>query len=106
MYPITRESVIVVISSSVAENAVCWCDGRKKRNRRILRRLTHLAWRWRVIGELESGMAIGFRETQALRGRGRPRHTSRVAQARPPSKYLKYVDLTVDLRFTCAALPS
>src|SRR6266478_3255176 len=59
MYPITRESVIVVISSSVAENAVCWCDGRKKRNRRILRRLTHLAAWWRVIGKLESEMVIG-----------------------------------------------
>src|ERR1039457_5331357 len=43
MYPITRESVMVVISSSVAEKAVCWCDGRKKRSRRIPRRLTHLA---------------------------------------------------------------
>src|ERR1019366_3659081 len=60
MYPITRERVMVVISSSVAENAVCWCDGRKKRSRRILRRLTHLAGGGRVIGGAESGMAIGF----------------------------------------------
>jgi hypothetical protein len=29
MYPITRESMTAVINSSVAENAVCWCDGRK-----------------------------------------------------------------------------
>jgi len=60
MYPITRESVMVVINSSVAEKAVCWCDGRKKRNRRILRRLTHLAGGGRVIGGAESGTAIGF----------------------------------------------
>src|SRR5208337_544009 len=60
MYPITRESVMVVINSSVAEKAVCWCDGRKKRSRRISRRLTHLALDGRVIGGLESGMAIGF----------------------------------------------
>jgi hypothetical protein len=51
---------MVVISSSVAEKTVCWCDGRKKRSRRILRRVTHLAEGGRVIGGLESGMAIGF----------------------------------------------
>src|SRR2546430_9999518 len=50
MYPITRESVMAAISSSVAENAVCWCDGRKKRRRRIFCRLTHLAAGGRVIG--------------------------------------------------------
>src|SRR5260370_29799680 len=50
MYPMTRESVMAAISSSVAEKAVCWCDGRKKRSRRILRRLTHLAVGGRVIG--------------------------------------------------------
>src|SRR5271157_4864096 len=60
MYPITRESVMAVISSSVAENAVCWCDGRKKRNRRIVCRLTHLAVGGGVIAGAESGMAIGF----------------------------------------------
>src|SRR5271155_3557155 len=58
MYPITRESVTADISSSVAENAVCWCDGRKKRSRRILRRVTHPA-RWRrVIESLESKTAF------------------------------------------------
>src|SRR5208337_259676 len=60
MYPITRESVMAVISSSVAENAVCWCDGRKKRSRRIFGRLTHLATDGRVIGGLESAMAIAY----------------------------------------------
>src|SRR6266403_83434 len=60
MYPITRESVMAAISSSVAEKAVCWCDGRKKRRRRILRRLTHLAGGGRVIGGLESGKALAF----------------------------------------------
>src|SRR6266853_5289314 len=55
MYPMTRESVMAAISSSVAEKAVCWCDGRKKRSRRILRRLTHLAVGGRVIG----GAGIG-----------------------------------------------
>src|SRR6266436_6056255 len=55
MYPITRESVMAAISSSVAEKAVCWWDGRKKRKRRILRRLTHLAIGGRVIG----GAGIG-----------------------------------------------
>src|SRR5208283_3840827 len=60
MYPIPRESAMVVISSSVAENAVCWCDGRKKRNRRIDCRLTHLAVGGGVIAGAESGMAIGF----------------------------------------------
>src|SRR5260221_780326 len=61
MYPITRESVIAPISSSVAEKAVCWCDGRKKRNRRILRRLTHLAVGGRVIGGAGIGEAnLGF----------------------------------------------
>src|ERR1035438_1740792 len=30
-YPITRDSMTAEISSRVAENAVCWCDGRKKR---------------------------------------------------------------------------
>src|ERR1700693_3834418 len=60
MYPITRESVMAAISRSVAEKAVCWCDGRKKRSRRILRRLTHLAVGGRVIGGLESGMALAF----------------------------------------------
>src|SRR5258708_30551553 len=58
MYPITRESVMAAISSSVAEKAVCWCDGRKKRRRRIVCRLTHLARGGRVIGGLESGKAI------------------------------------------------
>src|SRR5208283_2034600 len=57
MYPTTRESVIADISSSVAENAVCWCDGRKKRRRRIVCRLTHLGVGRRVIGGLESGKA-------------------------------------------------
>src|ERR1700693_5113386 len=60
MYPMTRESVMAAISSSVAEKAVCWCDGRKKRSRRILRRLTHLAVGGRVIGGLESGMGLAF----------------------------------------------
>ena len=55
MYPITRESVMAAISSSVAEKAVCWWDGRKKRSRRILRRLTHLEVGGRVIG----GAGIG-----------------------------------------------
>src|SRR3981189_1930247 len=55
MYPITRESVMAAISSSVAEKAVCWWDGRKKRRRRILRRLTHLAVGGRVIGGAGSG---------------------------------------------------
>src|ERR1700674_4680575 len=58
IYPITRDSVMAAISRSVAEKAVCWCDGRKKRRRRILRRLTHLAVGGRVIGGLESGKAI------------------------------------------------
>src|SRR6202043_2830009 len=58
MYPITRESVMAAISSSVAEKAVCWCDGRKKRRRRIVCRLTHLVVDARVIGGLESRMAI------------------------------------------------
>src|ERR1700688_487017 len=60
MYPMTRESVMAAISSSVAEKAVCWCDGRKKRRRRILRRLTHPAVGGRVIGGLESGKALAF----------------------------------------------
>ncbi len=60
MYPMTRESVMVDISSSVAEKAVCWCDGRKKRRRRISGRLTHLGAAGRVIGGMELGMAIGF----------------------------------------------
>ena len=34
---------MAAISSNVAEKAVCWCDGRKKRSKRILRRLTHSA---------------------------------------------------------------
>src|SRR6202030_1080258 len=55
MYPMTRESVMASISSSVAEKAVCWFDGRKKRSRRILRRLTHPAVGGRVIG----GAGIG-----------------------------------------------
>ncbi len=58
MYPTTRESVMAVISNSVAENAVCWCEGRKKRSKRILRRLTHPAVAGRVIGGMESGKAI------------------------------------------------
>src|SRR5258708_6958923 len=58
MYPITRESVMAPISSNVAEKAVCWCDGRKKRNRRILRRLTHLAVGGRVIGGVATGKPI------------------------------------------------
>src|SRR6266496_3562982 len=33
---------MVVISSTVGENALCWWDGRKKRNIRMLGRLTHL----------------------------------------------------------------
>ena len=28
----TRDSITAEISSRVAENAVCWCDGRKKRS--------------------------------------------------------------------------
>src|SRR5579862_828052 len=28
----TRDSITAEISNSVAENAVCWCDGRKKRS--------------------------------------------------------------------------
>src|ERR1700691_3055244 len=43
MYPITRERLMAAISSNVAEKAVCWWDGRKKRSKRILRRLTHSA---------------------------------------------------------------
>src|SRR5580698_2586767 len=31
MYPITRDSITADISSSVAEKAVCWCEGRKNR---------------------------------------------------------------------------
>jgi len=50
--------VMVVISSSVAEKAVCWCDGRKKRSKRIPRRLTHLTAGGRVIGGAESETAI------------------------------------------------
>src|SRR5437660_2573967 len=65
MYPITRESVMAAISSSVAEKAVCWCDGRKKRRRRIFCRLTHLAVGGRVIGGLESGKAILAAATRA-----------------------------------------
>src|ERR1039457_3626816 len=30
-YPITRDNITAVISSRVAENAVCWCDGWKNR---------------------------------------------------------------------------
>src|ERR1700675_2803656 len=60
MYPITRESVMAAISSSVAEKAVCWCDGRKKRRRRILRRVTHLAVGGRVIGGAGIGEGISF----------------------------------------------
>src|SRR5712691_10236853 len=58
MYPITRESVMAAISSSVAEKAVCWCDGRKKRRRRIVCRLTHLALGGRVIDEKKKGKAL------------------------------------------------
>jgi hypothetical protein len=29
----TRDSMTAEISSRVAENAVCWCDGRKKRSK-------------------------------------------------------------------------
>src|SRR5712671_7284464 len=65
MYPITRESVMAAISSSVAEKAVCWCEGRKKRRRRIVCRLTHLAVDARVIGGLESRMAISAAATRA-----------------------------------------
>src|ERR1700730_3044715 len=67
MYPMTRESVMAAISSSVAETAVCWCDGRKKRSRRILRRLTHLAVGGRVIG----GGGNGGRESWPREQTGR-----------------------------------
>src|ERR1700679_2415843 len=67
MYPITRESVMAAISSKVAEKAVCWCEGRKKRNRRILRRLTHSAVAGRVIGGVESGRAIQLRRKWGTR---------------------------------------
>src|SRR6266404_2251627 len=61
MYPITRESVMAAISSSVAEKAVCWWDGRKKRRRRIVCRLTHLAVGGRVIGRAGIGEGnLGF----------------------------------------------
>jgi hypothetical protein len=58
MYPITRESAMADITSNVAEKAVCWCDGRKKRSRRILRRLTHSTVAGRVIASVESETAI------------------------------------------------
>jgi hypothetical protein len=58
--------VMADISSSVAENAVCWCDGRKKRSRRIGCRVNHSGRAAGVIGGVESGMAIvEFRPTVA-----------------------------------------
>ena len=33
MNPMTRESITAVIRSTVAEKALCWCDGRRKRVR-------------------------------------------------------------------------
>ena len=61
MYPMRRESVMADISSTVAEKALCWCEGRRRRRRRIVCRLTHLWVGRRVIVSAESGMAIlGF----------------------------------------------
>src|SRR5208282_417183 len=114
MYPITRESVMVVIISSVAEKAVCWCDGRKKRSRRILRRLTHLA-AVRVgtgalarpnrsqLGRCRRSQRVGLAAERRLFAGEAPASTR--FQARPSSTYLNYIDLRVDLRFTSAALP-
>src|SRR5271169_2993933 len=55
-YPITRASITEVISSSVAENALCWCDGRRLRSSLAIRLgLVSPAW-----DEEEYGMKLRF----------------------------------------------
>src|SRR5271165_3320574 len=94
--------MMAVISKSVAEKAVCWWDGRKKRSRRIVCRVTHPGVGGRVIGGLESGMAIG-----KVWGAGPYAGKSARAtqcQAIPSCTWLTYIDLLVDVRFTSSAL--
>lgn len=43
MYPMTRESITADISSRVAENSLCWCDGRNRRKARETALLDDLA---------------------------------------------------------------
>jgi hypothetical protein len=74
---------MAVISSNVAEKAVCWCDGRKKRNRRILRRLTHSAVAGRVIDGVESETAIFLHSNHLQKRMGYP------AKFVPDTPYLK-----------------
>src|SRR5580704_3246462 len=45
MYPITRDSMTADISSSVAEKAVCWCEGRKNRRSLVMGRRFRCAGR-------------------------------------------------------------
>src|SRR4029077_10260370 len=47
-YPMTRESMMADISSSVAEKALCWWEGRKRRRMRVVR----LVW--------EVGIPVGI----------------------------------------------
>src|ERR1700722_6188890 len=94
MYQITRESVTAEINSNVAEKAVCWCEGRKKRSRRILRRLTHLTAPRRLIETSESGITISSgnflnraaKSAEILNPLPRPAHPiqSDVSELSPP----------------------
>src|SRR5580658_1074434 len=103
MYPMTRESVMAVISSSVAEKAVCWCEGRKKRSRRIVCRIKHPGVGGTLIVERNRERHLALVEMRTARGGGA---RSTRTQTRTSATYLKSKDLPVDLRFTSSALSS